>query len=337
MKKILLALLLLLPLLPGLAQEVPDTSSATLLRRMDARMYRSQHKAGVDTSYIHIPDERWTLKTSSNMSWNTLGISHQDDEAGFATILNSAPTYSQGFSVAWRWLELGVSVNPGWFFPRFKNNDQAYSISFYGNKFGMAATFRYSDSYAGQIISYPDSVRTAIPRGGSNVDLIGDFDAWYVFNGDKFSFAAPFSVMQVQKRSAGSPILSLSLRNGFTRFEGSSYQGAEEMRLVTNILAVGGGYAHNFVTPNNWLLHFSVMANLSLLSYNKWYTGTDEYLMKNTYPDWVGIFQFSALRWKGKWFYGANFSVRGATYGTPSQLTFSNARTEGHLIVGCRL
>ena len=336
MKRVLLALLLLFPVLVGAAQEKPDTT-ASLLKRMDTRMYNSQHRAGVDTNYIHIPEERWTLKTSSNISWNTLGVTHLEEDTGFATVLNSAPTYSQGFSVAWRWLELGVNINPAWFFPRLKNSDQAYSISLYGNKFCMSATFRYSNSYEGRMISYPDSTSTVLPRGDVNVDLTGDFDAWYVFNGDKCSFAAPFSMMQVQKRSAGSPVLGLSLRNGLTKFEGSSYQGSEVMSLMTNILAIGAGYAHNFVTAKNWLIHFSIMANMSVLSYNKWYTEKTQEIMKNTFPDWVGILQFSALHWKGKWFYGANFTIRGATYGTTSQLSFSNARTEGHLVLGCRL
>lgn len=59
---------------------------------------------------------------------------------------------------------------------------------------------------------------------------------------------------------------ALSLRNGVTRFEGLSYQGTEEMSLITNIL-----------------------------------------------------------------------SVRGATYGAQDRLEFSNARTEGHVILRLRL
>lgn len=335
MKKILLLFLFLLPALSLTAQEVAD--SLNMFQRIDARMYRSQHKARVDTAYIDIPEERWTFKTSSNYSWNTLGIRHQVQEEGYATVLNSTPTLSQGFSVAWRWLELGVSVNPGWFIPSLKNSDQAYSISFFGNKFSMSATFRVSNSYRGSIISYPDSTVTEIPLGAVNADISGDFDAYYVFNGDKFSFPAAFSMMQTQKRSAGSPVLSLSLRNGVTRFAGLSYQGTEEMSLITNILAVGAGYAHNFVTPHHWLLHVSAMANLSLLSYNKFYTSAGDYRMQKTFPDWVGVFQAAALHWTGRWFYGVNLSVRGATYGAQDRLEFSNARTEGHVILGLRL
>ena len=336
MKRTALILLLLTMAISALAQE-ETKSSASFLQRMDSRMYKTQHKLVVDTSYIYIPDQRWTLKTSSNITWNTLGIKHQIDDTGFSTNLQSDPTYSQGISVAWRWLELGFSINPAWFIPSLKNSDQAYSISVYGNKFGMSATFRIANSYKGTLISLPDSTSVIIPKGNITADISGDFDAWYVFNGNKFSYCAPFTMMQIQKCSAGSAILGLSVRNGFSVFEGISYNDKEKMSLMTNILALGGGYAHNFITPHHWLIHVSAIGNLSVLSYNVLQTSTEKTKMKNTYPDWVGTFQFSILHWTKRWFYGFNFSLRGAVYGTMDNLEFTNARTEGHLVVGCRL
>ncbi len=336
MKKTALILLLLTMAISAIAQEEPK-SSDSFLRRIDSRMYKRQHKLVVDTSYIYIPEQRWTLKTSSNITWNTLGIKHQIENVGFSTNLQSDPTYSQGFSVAWRWLELGFSINPAWFIPSLKNSDQTYSISFYGKKFGMSATFRIANSYKGTLLSLPDSTSMVIPKGDITADVSGDFDAWYVFNGNKFSYSAPFTMMQIQKRSAGSAILGLSVRNGFSVFEGISYNDKEKMSLMTNILALGGGYAHNFITPHQWLIHVSIIGNLSVLSYNVLKTSTETTRMKNTYPDWVGTFQFSVLHWTKRWFYGFNFSLRGAVYGVLDNLEFTNARTEGHLVVGCRL
>jgi hypothetical protein len=336
MKKTALILVLLSMAISALAQE-ETKSSASFFQRMDSRMYKKQHKVVVDSSYIEIPDQRWTLKTSSNITWNTLGIKHQIEDMGFSTNLHSDVTFSQGVSVAWRWLELGFSINPAWFFPSLKNSDQAYSISFYGKKFGMSATFRIANSYKGTLLSLPDSTSMVIPKGGITADVSGDFDAWYVFNGNKFSYSAPFTMMQIQKRSAGSAILGLSVRNGFSVFEGISYNNKEKMSLMTNILALGGGYAHNFITPHQWLIHLSIIGNLSVLSYNVLQTSTETTRMKNTYPDWIGTFQFSVLHWTQRWFYGFNFSLRGAVYGTMDNLEFTNARTEAHLVVGCRL
>ena len=336
MKKTALILLLLTMAISALAQE-ETKSSASFLQRMDSRMYKTQHKLAVDTSYIYIPEQRWTLKTSSNITWNTLGIKHQIEDMGFSTNLQSDPTYSQGFSVAWRWLELGFSINPAWFIPSLKNSDQTYSISVNGNKFGMSAAFRVSNSYKGTLMSLPDSTSVIIPKGDITADISGDFDAWYVFNGTKFSYGAPFTMMQIQKRSAGSALLGLSIRNGFSVFEGISYNDKEKMSLMTNILALGGGYAHNFITPHHWLIHVAAIGNLSVLSYNVLQTSTEKIRMKNTFPDWVGTFQFSVLHWTKRWFYGFNFSLRGAVYGTLDNLEFTNARTEGHLVVGCRL
>jgi len=309
----------------------------SLLKRMDTKMYKSQHGAKVDTSYIHIPEERWTLKTTTNFSWGTLGIVHLADKEGYRAALRSDPTISQGFSVAWRWLEVGFSVNPSWFIPRLKNKDQAYSISVFGNKFGLTATFRSHSSFQGSVLHLPDSTTTIIPRSNDIYDLTGDFDAYYVFRGDKFSFPAAGNMMQVQKRSAGSAILGLSIRNGYTQYYVPGTINATDVKVITNILAVGGGYAHNFVTPHHWLFHVSALANLSLLSFNQIQNNTGKYQMTESFPDWVANLQFTALHWSGRWFYGFNASVRGAVYGLQEKMEFYNAYTRGYFIVGCRL
>lgn len=317
------------------ASEVRDTTGK-VLRRVDRRMYRQQHSAKVDTAYIAIPEQRWTIKTTSNLNWNGLGINHFSEEDGFTSWIQSSPVFSQGISVAWRWLEVGFSINPAWFIPSLKSDDQSYSISVFGNKFGMSATMRYANTYKGSLTVLPDSTSISIPLGKTS-DLSGDFDAYYAFNGDKFSFPAAFSMMQIQKRSAGSVILSLSVRNGRTIFDGVTYQDTEQMKLYTNILAFGVGYGHNFVTPNNWMFHVSTMGNLSLLSYNKIVTPEESYRMTRTFPDWITSFQAAALHWKGKWFYGVNVTVRGAIYGVREQMEFINTRVDGNLVLGFRL
>lgn len=316
------------------AAHARDTTEK-ILRRVDRRMYRQQHRTKVDSAYIAIPEERWTIKTTSNLNWNGLGINHFADGEGYGSWVQSSPKFSQGISVAWRWLEIGASINPAWFFPSLKNDDQSYSISVFGNKFGLTATMRYANTYKGIIWTLPDSTSVSIPLGKTS-DLSGDFDAYYAFNGDKFSFPAAFSMMQIQKRSAGSVILSLSVRNGRTIFDGVTYQDTEQMKLYSNMLAVGAGYGHNFVTPHHWLFHVSTMGNLTLLSYNKVVTSTENYRLKQTFPDWITSFQLAALHWKDKWFYGANLTIRSAIYGKREELEFINARVEGNLVFGFR-
>ena len=352
--------------LAGFTQEADVLS---FLRRIDMKMYDSQHSAKVDTAYIHIPDERWTIKTSADLTANNIAVSHFDRDVGYISHLSSAPSYSQGITVAWRWFEFGIGVNPSWFFPKIRNNDQSYSISVYGNRMGLSATMRYADTFRGFSMTLPDSSLVKIPVGVCK-DLSGDFDAYYVFNAEKYSYPAAFSMMQVQKRSAGSAIASVSVRNAVTTFDPEvlkpGYDGenvpvspgpqsgdisiadiaiaalrgeveAGKSTLYTNVLALGGGYAYNFVTKNDWLIHASAMANLSLLSYNMMKTETDKYMLRRTFPDWVGSFQVSVIHWKGSWFYGANVIARGSVIGKITNLNFSNYRTEGHFVVGVRL
>ena len=351
--------------LSGYSQEVKGPS---FLSRMDMKMYDSQHSTKVDTSYIHIPDERWTIKTSADLTANNIAVSHLDRKVGYISHLSSVPSYSQGITLAWRWLEVGIGINPSWFFPKIRNNDQSYSISVYGNRMGLSATMRYADTFRGFSMTLPDSSLVTVPVGVCK-DLSGDFDAYYVFNAEKFSYPAAFSMMQVQKRSAGSAIASVSIRNSVTTFDPEvlkpGYDGGDEpvspgtqrddisiadvaiaalrgetdagkSTLYTNVLALGGGYAYNYVRKD-WLFHASAMANLSLLSYNMMKTATDKYMLRRTFPDWVGSVQISVVHWKGSWFYGANFTARGSIIGKFTDLNFSNYRTEGHFVVGVRL
>lgn len=331
-----LILLLLFGSAAMLRAQPLDSTVLELAHRADDRLYRQQHRVSIDTAFIEIPEYRWTFKSLFNVSWNAFGMGLMKDGAGAVLQLASTPAITQGVSVSWRNFTVGAAINPAWFIKSMKNDDFCYSFSMYGNKLGMAATIRSSFTLQGVVTALPDSLVAPVPAGNCK-DISADFDAYYAFNGERFSYPAAFSQSQIQKRSAGSPLLSVSIRNSFTTVRRIEQVGNKPMGLLLNMLCLGGGYAHNFVTPHHWLIHISTVGNAAVLKYNRIYSAAGWEKMPGTVFDVVGSAQFSVLHWSGRFFYGFNTTARGSLFGRLDTGMFNNASFESHILFGLRI
>ena len=108
-------------------------------------------------------------------------------------------------------------------------------------------------------VSPPISIKTLI------------FDGFYIFNHKKFSYAAAYNQKTIQARSVGSPIAGLMAY--YADFDYSDKRNAELIywmggigRLRQYQLAVGGGYAYNFVPAKGWLISALAMPMVTLLN-----------------------------------------------------------------------
>ena len=108
-------------------------------------------------------------------------------------------------------------------------------------------------------VSSPISIKTLI------------FDGFYIFNHKKFSYAAAYNQKTIQARSAGSPIVGLM--GYYADFDYADKRNAELIfwmdgigRLRQYQLAVGGGYAYNFVPAKGWLISAMAMPMVTLVN-----------------------------------------------------------------------
>ena len=97
------------------------------------------------------------------------------------------------------------------------------------------------------------------------------FDGFYIFNHRKFSYAAAYNQKTIQVRSAGSPIAGLM--GYYADFDYADKKDAELIYWMDGIgrlrqyqLAVGGGYAYNFVPAKGWLISAMVMPMVTLVN-----------------------------------------------------------------------
>ena len=108
-------------------------------------------------------------------------------------------------------------------------------------------------------VSPPISIKTLI------------FDGFYIFNHKKFSYAAAYNQKTIQARSAGSPIVGLM--GYYADFDYADKHNAQLIYWMDGIgrlrqyqLAVGGGYAYNFVPAKGWLISALAMPMVTLLN-----------------------------------------------------------------------
>jgi len=111
-------------------------------------------------------------------------------------------------------------------------------------------------------VSPPISIKTLI------------FDGFYIFNHKKFSYAAAYNQKTIQARSAGSPIVGLM--GYYADFDYADKHNAELIYWMDGIgrlrqyqLAMGGGYAYNFVPAKGWLISALAMPMVTLVNHTR--------------------------------------------------------------------
>lgn len=97
------------------------------------------------------------------------------------------------------------------------------------------------------------------------------FDGFYIFNRKTFSYAAAYNQKTIQVRSAGSPIVGLM--GYYADFDYDNRLNADliyEMdgigRLRQYQLALGAGYAYNFVPAKGWLISAMAMPMVTVVN-----------------------------------------------------------------------
>lgn len=214
-------------------------------------------KITVDTNYITRPTTNWIVKIrgrSYNDFVSVYGNLYQVGE--FDSRINIPKESSIGISACYRGISLSLSVNPAKLLG--KNSSRNINMSFYNNYYG--ADLSYSST---------DNLTTDVTIGDKkwNKKLTDSYfqkfsaSAYYVFNGRKFSYPASFTHSWIQRRSAGSFLVSANFYMGQfeNRSDVSSYNLSLDKSISMKHITIGGGYAYNYLPNRKWLLHISLV------------------------------------------------------------------------------
>ena len=305
----------------------------TLLSRVDSLLEARNNKsfARYDTAYIGKPYGRWTVKLRLNASGTDI---HTDGEMGgspFKSTLKAEMKSTAGVTVSYRGVSLGYSVNPAKLAGRNKDNELTFST--YGNRVGFDLAYTSANTFSGEAEHGED--KYDIGQGCVEMEML-QANAYYAFNHRRFSFPAAFSQSQVQKRSCGSWLLGLSAFAGRISAEANAIHGIGATRLSSINVAVGGGYAYNFVIKRKWLLHISAMPHVVVFSRNKLTVGGTRQRTPYRFPSLINVGRLAAVRNFKNSFMGMSAVVNLWQQGDSGKMMIESLKWRARLFYGFR-
>lgn len=302
------------------------------LHKGDQLLEAKYKKISFDTLYIGRPDARWTIKLRTNLSGAQLKFNGSKNQIPFNGDLRADYRGTLSVAVAYRGIAVGLAVNPAKLAGKSKDNE--FNLNSYSNKFGFDVVLLSSKTYHGSVET--NGVSSDINKGQLKQKAV-NLNFYYAFNGRRFSFPAAFSQSYVQKRSAGSFMLGMSMDGQYTdAYDVMTNSGVGNAKMRIYALGIGAGYGYNLVAGRHWLFHLSTLPTFDVLLRS--YIETDEGKVNLHYrfPSVIIVGRGAAVySWKNK-FFGATMVFNYSSVGDEDRLQIKRAKERLRLFYGFR-
>ena len=275
-------------LFPGLllAQEEGTKPRPHLVKRL-LNLIDTMAVRGVDSNYIAIPDQPWAFVLRSNLSQAFVDLhSETRDASPIKMRLRSTTnlTTSVGAWIGYRGYGLGYSIDLSG--DRGSNFTTGFSnildflltnlnIGAMGGRYGVNLRIRSYEVKHSLQTAWEENSRNPVIRDYSMeiaepMKVRSVFaDAYYMFNGKHFSYAAAYDQSAIQVRSAGSLVAGLMYH--YSRVEYDSGENIDLLDIMHGVgqmkmwqASVGAGYAYNWVFHRNWLFNVTAAPSIGL-------------------------------------------------------------------------
>lgn len=302
------------------------------LHKGDQLLEAKYKKISFDTLYIGRPDARWTIKLRTNLSGAQLKFNGSKNQIPFNGDLRADYRGTLSVAVAYRGIAVGLAVNPAKLAGKSKDNE--FNLNSYSNKFGFDVVLLSSRTYHGSVET--NGVSSDINKGQLKRKAV-NLNFYYAFNGRRFSFPAAFSQSYVQKRSAGSFMLGMSMDGQYTdAYDVMTNSGVGNAKMRIYALGIGAGYGYNLVVGRHWLFHLSTLPTFDVLLRS--YIETDEGKVNLHYrfPSVIIVGRGAAVySWKNK-FFGATMVFNYSSVGDEDRLQIKRAKERLRFFYGFR-
>lgn len=302
------------------------------LHKGDQLLEAKYKKISFDTFYIGRPDARWTIKLRTNLSGAQLNFNGSKNQIPFNGDLRADYRGTLSVAVAYRGIAVGLAVNPAKLAGKSKDNE--FNLNSYSNKFGFDVVLLSSKTYHGSVET--NGVSSDINKGQLKQKAV-NLNFYYAFNGRRFSFPAAFSQSYVQKRSAGSFMLGMSMDGQYTNaYDVMTNSGVGNAKMRIYALGIGAGYGYNLVAGRHWLFHLSTLPTFDVLLRS--YIETDEGKVNLHYrfPSVIIVGRGAAVySWKNK-FFGATMVFNYSSVGDEDRLQIKRTKERLRLFYGFR-
>ena len=233
--------------------------------------------SGIDTTYIAAPKLPWQVMTKLALNQSNVKMNASVAAAPFAPWgitsdvlceqrIRTDVTSAVGAWVGYRGYGVGLSKQVA--------GDKGFYLvlTAMGGRYGANIRFRVKfsfDTEEGHEVEYPE-VELESPINVKTITA----DAYYMFNGKRFSYSAAYDQSMYQLRSAGSFIV------GATYFQSSidyaDNTNADLIFYMNNVgkikqwqASLGVGYAYNYVPHRNWLISMMAMPTFTFVNHIK--------------------------------------------------------------------
>ena len=302
------------------------------LHKGDQLLEAKYKKISFDTLYIGRPDARWTIKLRTNLSGAQLKFNGSKNQIPFNGDLRADYRGTLSVAVAYRGIAVGLAVNPAKLAGKSKDNE--FNLNSYSNKFGFDVVLLSSKTYHGSVET--NGVSSDISKGQLKQKAV-NLNFYYAFNGRRFSFPAAFSQSYVQKRSAGSFMLGMSMDGQYTKaYDVMTNSGVGNAKMRIYALGIGAGYGYNLVVGRHWLFHLSTLPTFDVLLRSYIETDEGKVNMHYRFPSVIIVGRGAAVySWKNK-FFGATMVFNYSSVGDENRLQIKRAKERLRLFYGFR-
>lgn len=312
---------------------------------------------GLDTNYIALPEHRWRVALSnSEVGVNSSYTTWVDEATPITLVSRTSPSVEVGFNAGFRGYGFGYSWDV---LNAYTTN---WNMSLGGRGLGVEFTRTVSTNIEGKFLvngsldaTLPNVVKGDIQMANTSLAV------WYSLNAAHYSHNAAIKQDYIQKKSAGSLLLSVAyMSSSMTVLDTRKYLENETMVTLfdgvtgttTRQVALGLGYGINY-TPNKGKVLLHASAHMRLVCYSVNHVtyilpdsivlpGEPQYMLKPNKPVHVtGTFR-AAVSWEiNRWVHlsawsQANLLQFKSKAGDLTALNIDNWNWQVHLTVGVR-
>ncbi|MBR3398614.1 MAG: DUF4421 family protein [Prevotella sp.] len=239
---------------------------------------------GVDRNYIDAPKEPWQIIVKGNINQSDLKMRATGDidivSYKAEPRLKTEPSKYIGLWAGYRGYGLGYTINTG------GDKGSYFTVGATGGSYGVNVrvhSFENNRPSFSFSTDFDDLINEDIDIEEEEVELEDPIrvhtviaDAYYLFNGKRFSYAAAYDQSVIQKKSAGSIMAGAMFYYG--KIDYATKNNAELIYLMRGLGkvklwqgSVGAGYAYNWVPVKGLLINAMAMPMLTLVNRIKVY------------------------------------------------------------------
>lgn len=303
-------------------------SAQNLFQRFDSVMTEKYRKGDIDTAYIMRPRTKWTVKARFNLSGATIESEGIDNGQHFKSEMTADYKSTLSMGISYLGISLNTALNPAKLLGKY--NDYELNINSYGNRFGWDFIFQNAHNFTGWH-DHEGMERIELPADMLSVKTL-NLNAYYAFNGRRFSYPAAFSQSYIQRRSAGSFLLAASGMGQQAKLDWN-----QKMELKMTNIGMGAGYGYNYVPAQGWLLHISGLPTFIVYSKTSMTFGDNRVPLHYHFPEVIITGRGAVVRQRGNKFYGLSMVYNFTNIGNEESLALHNQKWRIRAFFGLRL